>query len=587
MASLDASAVANLLVEFGQRLELSGDNPYRAGAYYKAAESLRGLTVSLHEVIAKRHLRDIPGVGPAIAERIAALHESGTHPTLEDMRRQVPTRVLDMLRIPGLRPQQVLQIHDKLGIETLAELENACAQNILKDRKGFGSALQDKIVQGLGMMRRSQGQRLIHRAAVLLERAAAGLRRARPDLQRIVPSGDLRRSCEVVADLSLVAEATESPTGEQPTQLAQEVALHVSQPALYGVTLLLATGSLTHVRQLQEFAKTRGLTLDENGLRRARRLIPCRDEVDVYAALGLPFIEPELREGQGEIELAAAGRLPKLVEADDLCGLLHNHTERSDGSHSLKTMAEATRRRGYAYFGVAEHSKSAGYAGGLSVEEIEAQSAEIEALNARYAGKFRIFKGIESDILEDGSLDYPDEVLGRFDYVVASVHSRFRLSDEAQTARIIRAAANPHTTILGHMTGRMLLRRPGYEVDVDAVLQACAQHGVAVEINCNPHRLDLDWRWHRRALELGCMMSINPDAHSTAELDLTQWGVRMARKGGIPKERVLNSQSLAEIARTFETRRAFRTATATVWSGPARPPSKDKRNRSKRTPNRA
>jgi DNA polymerase (family X) len=587
MAHLDAAAVANLLVEFGQRIELGGDNPYRARAYYKAAESLRGLAVPLHEVIAKGRLRDIPGVGPAIAERIAALHESGTHPTLEDMRRQVPSSVLDMLRIPGLRPQQVLQIHDKLGIATLAELEEACARNVLKERKGFGSALQDKVVQGLEMMRRSHGQRLIHRAAELLERAAASLRRARPDLERVVAAGDLRRSCEVVADLSLVAEAAEPSTDEQPTRLTQEVALHVSQPALYGVTLLLATGSLDHVRQLQSLAKERGLTLDENGLRRGRRLIPCREEADVYAALGLPFIEPELREGQGEIELAAAGRLPSLVGADDLRGLLHNHTERSDGSHSLKTMAEATRRRGYAYFGVADHSKSAGYAGGLSLEEIEAQSAEIDALNAGYAGKFRIFKGIESDILEDGSLDYPDAVLGRFDYVVASVHSRFRLPEEAQTARIIRAVANPHTTILGHMTGRMLLRRPGYRVDVDAVLKACAQHGVAVEINCNPHRLDLDWRWHRRALELGCMMSINPDAHSTAELDLTQWGVRMARKGGVPKERVLNSQSLAEIARTFETRRALPARKPGVSSGSARQPSRGKRNRSESAPDRA
>jgi DNA polymerase (family X) len=306
---------------------------------------------------------------------------------------------------------------------------------------------------------------------------------------------------------------------------------------------------------LQEWAAGRGLALDEKGLRRGREPIPCPNEADVYAALGLPFIEPELREGRGEIALAAAGRLPELVAEADLCGLLHNHTDRSDGSHSLRTMAEATRRRGYAYFGVADHSKTARYAGGLSVEEIDAQLAEIDALNAGYAGRFRVFKGIESDILENGSLDYPDAILERFDYVVASVHSRFRLAEDAQTARIVRAVANPRTTILGHMTGRMLLRRPGYEVDVDAVLKACAQHGVAVEINCNPHRLDLDWRWHGRALELGCTMSINPDAHSTAELDLTHWGVGMARKGGVPRARVLNCRSVAEIAGLFESRR--------------------------------
>jgi DNA polymerase (family 10) len=312
------------------------------------------------------------------------------------------------------------------------------------------------------------------------------------------------------------------------------------------------------VQDLKALAVAQGLTLDEGGLRRGRKLLACEEEAEVYAALGLAFIEPELREGRNEIELAAAGRLPKLVTAEDLRGLLHSHTDLSDGSQSLPTMAEATKRRGYAYFGVADHSQSAGYAGGLSLEEIEAQHAEADKLNARTTGKFRIFKGIESDILADGSLDYPDDILARFDFVVASVHSRFRLDEATQTARIIRAVTNPHTTILGHMTGRMLLRRPGYEVDIDAILTACAAHGVCVEINANPHRLDLDWRWHGRALELGCMMSINPDAHSTAELDLTRWGVLMARKGGVPKERVLNCMTLPEITRYFEERKRSR-----------------------------
>jgi DNA polymerase (family 10) len=219
-------------------------------------------------------------------------------------------------------------------------------------------------------------------------------------------------------------------------------------------------------------------------------------------------------------------------------------------------MAEATKKRGYTYFGVADHSQSAAYAGGLTVEEIEAQHALADELNARYGGRFRIFKGIEADILADGSLDYPDNVLARFDFVVASVHSRFRLDRKTQTERLMRAVANPYTTILGHMTGRMLLRRPGYEVDVEAVLRACAENGVAVEINANPHRLDVDWRWHQRALELGCMMSVNPDAHSIAELGLMRWGLLMARKGGVPQERVLNAMSLAEIARHFAERKA-------------------------------
>src|SRR5436305_9325823 len=233
-------------------------------------------------------------------------------------------------------------------------------------------------------------------------------------------------------------------------------------------------------------------------------------------------------------------KLPKLVADKDIRGILHAHADRSDGVNTLEQMAEATRKRGYEYFGVADHSRSAHYAGGLSVEEIMEQQAEADRLNKKYAGKFRILKGIESDILPDGSLDYPDEVLARFDFVVASVHSRFRLDRATQTERIICAVANPHTTILGHMTGRQLIRRPGYDIDIEKVLAACARNGVAVEINANPWRLDLDWRWHQAALDLGCMMSINPDAHSTREIDLVHWGVEMARKGGVPKERVLN-----------------------------------------------
>ena len=275
-------------------------------------------------------------------------------------------------------------------------------------------------------------------------------------------------------------------------------------------------------------------------MRKGRKLVAGKSEEDIYAALGLPFIEPELREGRGEIELAQSGKLPQLVTDGDLRGILHAHTDRSDGVDTLEVMAKATRAAGYEYFGVADHSRSAHYAGGLSIEEIAEQHAEIDGLNKRFGNGFHVFKGIESDILADGSLDYPEDVLASFDFVVASVHSRFKMGRKEQTERIIRAVQNPRTTILGHMTGRQLLRRPGYEVDIEKVLAACAEHGVAVEINANPWRLDLDWRWHQRALELGCLMSINPDAHDTGEIELTHWGVEMARKGGVPKERVLN-----------------------------------------------
>jgi DNA polymerase (family 10) len=399
--------------------------------------------------------------------------------------------------------------------------------------------LQAKVLQGIELLHRSQGQHLVHHADALLRAAAANLAVSHPELQRIAIAGDLRRGCEVVSALVLVAEARDG-LGTHVAQLSDGLQLWLADSSRYGVALLFATGSAAHVHALQSLADQRGLRLDQDGLFRGEQLIPCASEVEVCTALGLPFIEPELREGHGEIELALAQRLPALVTERDIQGLLHCHTDLSDGANTLAEMAEATRARGYTYFGVADHSRSAYYAGGLSIEEVYAQHVLADELNAHFAGQFRIFKGIESDILADGSLDYPDDVLARFDFVVASVHSRFRLDTEAQTARIVRAVSNPYTTILGHLTGRLLLRREGYGVDIDEVLRACAQRGVVVEVNANPHRLDLDWRWLRRAVELGCMLSINPDAHSTEELDLTRWGVAIARKGGVAKEHVLN-----------------------------------------------
>jgi DNA polymerase (family 10) len=556
---LEAAEVARALAELGQRTALAGGNPYSARAYERAAHSLAALTRPLADVIARGELRDIPGVGPAIAETIRELHETGAHARLEALRGAVPAGVLEMLRVPGLKPDRILRLHRDLGIASLAELEQACRAGRLQDRKGFGPALQTRILQGLETLRAGHGQRHIHRAAQLLETAQTNLARSHPDLRRVVAAGDFRRGCELVADLSIVAE---NPDGDgiETVQLSDEITLVTAAPARYGLALLFATGSPKHLQQLQAFASERGFALAADALRRGKRTLACPDEAAVYAALGLPLIAPELREGRGEIERAAAAGLPRLVEMSDLRGLLHCHTDASDGAGDLKTMAEATRKRGYTYFGVADHSRSAGYAGGLSLDEIAAQHARADDLNRAYRGRFRIFKGIESDILADGALDYPDDVLSRFDFVVASVHSQFRLPEAAQTARIIRAVRNPHTTILGHMTGRMLLRRPGYEVDVEAVLAACAECGVAVEINGNPYRLDLDWRWHQRALELGCMLSINPDAHSTAELDLTAWGVVMARKGGVPTERVLNCLDRDALSEHFAQRKAARGA---------------------------
>jgi DNA polymerase (family X) len=302
----------------------------------------------------------------------------------------------------------------------------------------------------------------------------------------------VRRGCELVGVLEFVGILKTKST--EIVEPSPNLRLYLTPCEKRGIALLFATGSEAHVQKLAKVAASKNLTLSPAGLLKKKRVIASPSEEDIYRALGLAFVAPELREGNDEIELAAVGQLPKLVDDDELKGILHAHTERSDGVNTLEEMVKATRARGYEYFGVADHSRSAHYAGGLRLEELAEQEVEARALDAKYGPKFKIFSGIESDILPDGSLDYPDEILARFDFLVASIHSRFNLDRDTQTKRLLRAVENPYTTILGHMTGRQLLRRPGYEIEVNEVLKACGQHGVAVEINANPWRLDLDWR---------------------------------------------------------------------------------------------
>src|SRR5215210_3250497 len=335
MAGLDAAAVARLLVEFGRRMELTGENPYRARAYSKAAESLRALTEPLEDLVAQGRLREISGVGEGIAERIKTLQRTGTHPKLETLRAQVPAGVLEMLNLPGLRADRVLKIHQELGIASLQELEQAARYDKLKGVKGLGPALQRKILEGLEILRRGQGQRHVHRAGELLAAAQANLQKSHPELRRVAPAGEYRRGCEVVGELSLVAEVKGGKATARTRKLSGQISLHVADPAYYGATLLFATGTTEHVQALQKLAEKKGLALEATGLRRAAELIACKDEKSVYAALGLPFIPPELREGRGEIELATVKKLPELVSDADIRGILHAHTELSDGVHTL------------------------------------------------------------------------------------------------------------------------------------------------------------------------------------------------------------------------------------------------------------
>ncbi len=554
MAKLNAAQIANLLREIGDRMVFAGENPFRARAYRRAADNLALTTVPIDRLIAEDILTEIPGIGDALARLIVHLHETGSDPRLERMRSEVPAGFLEMLRIPGLRPDRIRKLHDVLGISSIDELQDAARSDRLKTTKGFGPAFQTKVLQGIELSRRSGGKH-IHRTAAALEYAAVELKKRRPDLSIISPAGEFRRGCELVRELSLVAVTSRDRARDREISAAEGMTVHITTKARYGIALLLATGSENHIAALRALAAQRGWTLDANGLRDGKKVLASAAETEIYARLDLPFIAPELRETGAEVELARKGRLPELVNAGDIRGVLHAHTDQSDGVDTLEDMAKAAQENGYSYLGLTDHSQTASYAGGLQPAEVLAQQREVERLNRKRGAGFRVFKGIESDILADGSLDYSDDILQRFDLIIASVHSRFRMNSAEQTARIVRAIENPRTTILGHMTGRLLLRRPGYDLDMEAILRACARHGVAIEINANPWRLDMDWRWCTRALELGCMFSINPDAHSTEEIKNIRWGVLMARKGAVPRERVLNCLSRADFEKYLQERR--------------------------------
>jgi DNA polymerase (family 10) len=561
MARLKTVEIARLLREMGRRMQLEKGNPYRAKAYLRAADNLSLATMPVERLIAEDRLTEIPGIGEALAGVIRQLHETGRYQKLDTLREAAPEGVLEMLAVPGLPADRIRKLHEVLGIGSVAALEEAALSGRLAATKGFGPAFQAKVLQGLEMSRRPQG-RHIHRAALALNHAVSGLAHTHPELRQATPSGDFRRGCELIGSLVLVAVDPRGPAKNYEIK-AEGLTIHVTSEDRFGITLLLTTGSEKHLAALRTAAEQKGCTLDAAGLRRGRKILARATEEEIYRGLDLPFIAPELRESGEEVERARRGALVGLVTDADIRGVMHVHTNRSDGTEPLGIMVQAARERGYAWLGLTDHSQTASYAGGLKVEEVREQQREVEKLNRRLGASFHVFKGIESDILADGSLDYPSDVLESFDLIIASVHSRFRMSEKEQTERILRAIANPHTTILGHVTGRQLLRRPGYEVDMEAILRACAREGVAIEINANPWRLDMDWRWCARALELGCLFAIDPDAHATEEIDNLRWGVLMARKGAVPADRVINALSAQDFGRWLAGRKRRSSPVAT------------------------
>ena len=576
---METPRIARILDEMGTLLEVQGENPFRCRAYHNVSQALKALPNDLSGLIADGTLAEVPGVGETMLKKIVELATTGRLEAYETLRRTTPTGLVALLRVPGLGPKKIKVLHDTLRVESLADLRAAADSGAIAGLKGFGEKTQAKILEGITFIE-STGDRVLLSTARRLVAPVIGAVRAHPDVIRAEVCGSLRRGKETIGDLDILFSATDpAPILDHFVKLPEVAGVLAHGPTKASVRLLdgvqcdlrgvtdsqfafalhYFTGSKEHNIAMRRRALAQGRTLNEYALAGPQGAIACVTEADLFAALGLAEIPPELREGEGEMEAAEAGALPVLVTRAELTGTFHCHTDWSDGGATLEEMAEAALAAGLHYLGIADHSKSAGYAGGLSIARVQEQWEAIDALNARYKGKFRLFKGTECDILLDGALDYPDELLDGFDYVVASVHSSFGMPAAEMTARLVKAVSNPRVTMLGHPTGRLLLARDGYAVDLDAVIAAASKAGTMIEINANPHRLDLDADHCRKAKAQGVMIVINPDAHSTGGLDDLEYGVGVARRGWLGADDVFNTRSLKSVAAALKKRRDART----------------------------
>ncbi|MCT1524405.1 DNA polymerase/3'-5' exonuclease PolX [Sphingobacterium hotanense] len=549
--------IAKVFKLCGQLMELHNENPFRTKAMAGAAFRIDKLPFAASGSNLEE-LSEQPNIGKSTAEKIMQVITTGTFPDLEKLLDKTPEGIVEMLKIKGLGPKKIQIIWNDLAIESVGELYYACNENRLVEAKGFGLKTQEDIKKAIEFSIANQGWYLFAKVLNSAHTILASLKASLKDYQ-VEFTGDFRRKAEVLQHVELITDAPSDVATEAIKALDNEFAVDTEHSILnfrdenntpfkvylsktddFAKNLLLTTGSALHIELLKGFGE-----------------IPSLDSEDaIYTALGSAYIEPELREGTNEIELAKNNALPRLITYADLKGSLHNHSTYSDGVHSLKEMAQYLRDElKMEYLGICDHSKTAVYANGLSIERLEQQWAEIDRLNAELA-PFKIFKGIESDILSDGSLDYPDDVLAKIDFVVASIHSNLKMDEEKATTRLIKAIENPYTTMLGHPTGRLLLSRAGYPIDFRKVIDACAANNVVIEINANPLRLDLDWRWHQYALEKGVLLSVNPDAHRKEGFLDMEFGIYVARKGGLSVEKCLNAFTLEEITTYFNNRKS-------------------------------
>jgi DNA polymerase (family 10) len=572
---LDKKAVAQVLEQIAAFLELKSENPFRIRAFRTAARAITSFPGDLRQSIEDGSLASAKGVGPATLQIVTELVGTGRASILEDLREQIPSGLVEMLEISGLGVAKIRQIHEVLGIDSLPELEAAAHDGRLAKLPRFGPRTSENILKAIAFLRKASAYRLTHHAI----EEAEGLRQALARLPGVISAttaGDVRRRSEIVKDLVIVLVADSSPAelfrrlgelpgvhefaGQDERRLTLRFAggasaqIVATTPVNAGAVLVQATGSEGHLRELATWADEKGFAFNGAALWRGSQFVATPDEETFYQALGLSLIPPELREGKGEVGVAARHALPQLVEQRDLKGFLHCHTSYSDGSATVEQLALACKAAGYEYLGVTDHSQAAAYAGGLQPDDLARQADEIDAVNSRLGG-FRVLKGIEADILQDGQVDYDERVLQRLDFVIASVHSRFNMGEKEMTARMLTAMDNPYLTILGHPTGRLLLSRDPYPVDLDAVIEKAAEKGIALEINADPHRLDLDWRIARQARDRGVTISIGADAHSVAGLSYVEYGIGMARKGWLRAEDILNARPVGEFVANARRRR--------------------------------
>lgn len=516
-------------------MELHNDNPFKAKAYASASYKLSKLRYDF-EGKSQKEIESIEGIGKSTAAKIFELIEHGMTAELQELINKTPKGVIEMLGVKGLGPKKVGQLWRELQIESVGELLYACNENRLTTLKGFGAKTQDSVKQNIEF--KLQNSQKTHYAAVehLVIRLVQTIRAAQPGIQAEIV-GELRRKCEVIERIDILLDRDKSAdTRAIEALIPLPVNYLYSSPEEFVYYCFALTSTEEHKQKAGfDLLKSKNYT----------------SETEIYSALNLQYVEPELREGLREVELARENKIPRLIEFEDLRGALHNHSTYSDGVNTLSEMADYCIKLGYEYFGICDHSKTAVYAQGLSVEKVIQQQEEIDRLNKSYNG-FRILKGIESDILSDGALDYPTDILKTFDFIAASIHSNFKMSEEQATNRIIKAVENPFTSILGHPTGRLLLARPGYPINHKKVIDACAANKVHVELNAHPYRLDIDWRWIEYCIEKGVMISINPDAHHNAGFYDMYYGTCVARKGMLTKEMCLNALPLNELLMKFK-----------------------------------